>query len=297
MTLNNKTVALIQVHIAVLLYGFTAILGHLIQLPAVNLVWWRVLITCLSLLVFIQWGKSLKTIPPAYLKKYIFIGCLVGLHWICFYGAIKLSNASIALICMATTSFFTAFIEPVALRKKFSRLEITLGMLIIPGMALVVNSTEWHHRQGIVVGLLAALLAAWFAVLNKKYISNADPYSITFTELGSAWLMLSVIITGLYIYEPKNSAFIPPAWSDWLYLIVLSLLCTTLAYVLSLKALRYISAFNSNLIINLEPVYGILLAAMILKEHKSLNIQFYSGAVIIIAAVLAYPFLVRRKIK
>ena len=294
---NDNTLALAQVHIAVFLFGFTAILGHLITLPAISLVWWRVLLTCLSLLVFIQWGRSLKNIPPNYLTRYIFIGFLVGLHWICFYGAIKLANASIALICMATTSFFTSFIEPAVLRKKFSSLEVILGLLIIPGMVLIVNSTDVHYRDGIIAGLLAALLAATFAVLNKKYIAKADPYSITFTELGSAWVMISFILAVMWLYDPEQVKMNPPALSDWLYIVILALLCTTLAYVLSLKALKHISAFNSNLIINLEPIYGIMMAAFLLGEHKSLNIQFYTGAAIIIMAVFAYPLIKSKKIK
>ena len=292
---EKQKYAYIRIHIAVFLFGFTAILGHLIQLSSVSLVWWRVLITCASLLFFIRWGKTLSTIPEYFLKRYAFIGVLVGLHWICFYGAIKLSNASIALVCMATTSFFTSFIEPLVLKQRYSGLEIFLGLFIIPGMLLIVNSTELAYMNGIWVGLAAAFLAACFAVLNKKYISNADPYSITFIELGSAWLFLTVILAVMLANDFEAVRIMPPSIADWLYLIVLALLCTTLAYVLSLQALKYISAFNSNLIINLEPLYGILLAVVILNEHKELTTSFYAGCGVILAAVLAYPFL--RKMK
>lgn len=291
MTEERQKSAYIRIHIAVFLFGFTAILGHLIQLPSVSLVWWRVLLTCGSLLFFIQWGKTLWSMPRYFLKRYAFIGVLVGLHWICFYGAIKLSNASIALVCMATTSFFTSFIEPVVLRQRFSGLEIVLGIFIIPGMLLIVNSTELAMMNGIWVGLMAAFLAACFAVLNKKYISNADPYSITFIELGSAWIFITMILGVMLVNDFDSVSIMPPGIIDWFYLIVLALLCTTLAYVLSLQALKYISAFNSNLIINLEPVYGILLAVFILKEHKELNVWFYAGCAVILMTVMAYPYL------
>jgi len=222
------------------------------------------------------------------------IGVIVGLHWICFYGAIKLSNASIALVCMATTSFFTSIIEPLILKQKFKGIELLLGIFIIPGMVLIVNSTELAFMNGIWVGLTAAFLAALFAVLNKKYIGNADPYSITFIELGSAWLFISIILAVIFLSPIEDVSFVPVGLNDWIYLLILSLFCTTLAYILSLKALKHISAFASNLVINLEPVYGIILAIILLNEHKSLNLTFYIGCSIIVFTVMLYPILTKR---
>lgn len=291
MPLTQNQTAYIQIHIAVILFGFTAILGDLIQLPAVVLVWWRVLITSVSLLFFIQFGKSLIQIPKKQIRTYIIIGILIGLHWICFYGAIKLSNASIALVCMSTTSLFTSIIEPIFFRTKVNKLELILAASVIPGMLLIVNNINTTYINGVWVGLAAALLAAIFSSLNKVNIKGADPYSISFIELSSAWMMISLLLGIMWIFGYQADTFLPPNTSDWVYLIILALLCTTLAQVLTLKSLHHLSAFAVNLVINLEPVYGILMAIFILNDHKELSPLFYLGGGIILLSVMLYPYL------
>lgn len=291
MPLTQNQTAYIQIHIAVILFGFTAILGDLIQLPAVVLVWWRVLITSVSLLFFIKFGKSLIQIPKKQIRTYIIIGILIGLHWICFYGAIKLSNASIALVCMSTTSLFTSLIEPIFFRTKVNKLELILAASVIPGMLLIVNNINTTYINGVWVGLAAALLAAIFSSLNKVNIKGADPYSISFIELSSAWMMISLLLGIMWIFGYQADTFLPPNTSDWVYLIILALLCTTLAQVLTLKSLHHLSAFAVNLVINLEPVYGILMAIFILNDHKELSPLFYLGGGIILLSVMLYPYL------
>ncbi|MEL7119683.1 MAG: EamA family transporter [Bacteroidota bacterium] len=287
--------AYLELHIAVLLFGFTAILGDLIQLNALMLVWWRVLMTSVSLVFFIKLPKAIKAISPKILLQYGFIGVLVALHWLCFYGSIKLANASIALIAMATTSFFSSIIEPLVMKRPFEWFEMMLGLLIIPGMALIVSTTDFSLFTGLMVGLLAALLASYFTILNKKLVGTSDEMTITFFELGSSWLFLSVVIPIFYLTNSsKEVVSFWPSPSDWLYLIVLSLLCTTLAYILALRSLRQLSAFASNLTVNLEPVYGIVLAWLILKENEELSIGFYVGVFIILLAIFSYPFLKKR---
>jgi drug/metabolite transporter (DMT)-like permease len=291
MVLTNEKGAYIKIHIAVLLFGITAILGDIIQLPAIMIVWWRVLLTSFSLLFFIQFGKKLRELPLKQIRNYAIIGMIIGLHWICFYGSVKLSNASVCLICMSTTSLFTSLIEPLLVRTKFNKLELMLSAMIIPGMILIVNNIDLSYMAGLWVGLAAALLAAIFSTLNKANIKGADPYTITFIELSSAWGMISILLIFLWISGNQPAVFLPAGINDWVYLIILALLCTTLAHVLTLQALKYLSAFASNLVINLEPVYGILLAIVILKEHKELHPMFYLGASIILLSVLSYPFL------
>jgi drug/metabolite transporter (DMT)-like permease len=281
--------AYLELHIAVFLFGFTAILGDLIQLSALVLVWWRVLLTSISLLFLVRLGKLFREMPRASFLRFMGIGVLVAVHWLAFYGAIKLSNASIAVVMMATTSFFTSLIEPAVLRQRVKWYEIALGLVILPGMILIVNSTELSMMKGIWLGLAAALLAALFATFNKKLIHRGSAMSITLVELGSAWIFLSILLPFfLFTAEPVK---IWPDLLDWIYLLVLTLLCTTLAYVLSLRSLRFLSAFAANLTINMEPVYGIVLAWVILKENKDLDPGFYIGAVIIIASVFSYPLL------
>ncbi len=283
--------AYLELHIAVFLFGFTAILGDVIQLSALVLVWWRVLLTSISLLLLIRLRSLYRQLGPGMILIFMGIGVLVALHWIAFYGAIKLSNASIGLVAMATTSFFTSLMEPWILKQKMNWYEIGLGVLIVPGMVLVANNTELGMMDGLWVGLLAAFLAALFAILNKKYIGTTDEMSITFLELGSAWIFLSLVIPMTALLSENGLTIWPPSWQDWLYLLVLSLLCTTLAYVLALRSLRHLSAFASNLTVNLEPVYGIALAWILLQENDELGNGFYWGVLIILAVVFSYPIL------
>lgn len=291
--MNPEKRAYLELHIAVFLFGFTAILGDLIQLSAVVMVWWRVLITSVSLLFLIRVGRIFRTFPKAAIFRFTGIGILVALHWVAFYGAIKLSNASITLICMATTSFFTSLIEPVVMRQKVRWYELLLGLIIIPGMGLIVGSTDASMNLGIIVGLASALLAALFATLNKKYIRQSDEMSITFLELGSAWLFLCLVLPVYLFITAQPVQILPASLRDWGYLLVLALLCTTLAYVLALRALNHLTAFASNLTVNLEPVYGILLAWVLLRENEELNAGFYLGGAVILLAVFSYP-LIRR---
>ncbi len=279
--------AYLQLHLAVFLFGFTAILGDLISLSAVVLVWWRVLITSISLLFLIQFGKALLKIPRKLILQYMGIGVLVAIHWITFFGSIKYSNASICLVCMATASFFTAFLEPLIFRQKVKTYEILLGLMVIPGMMLIVNSIQTDMMLGVWIGLISAFLAALFATLNKKLVDKAEPFSITFLELGSACLFISCCLPFYFSANPEL-AFLPVGM-DWLYLLILALLCTTLAYILALVALKHLSAFASNLTVNLEPVYGIILAWLILNENEELNVGFYLGCGMILLAVFSYP--------
>lgn len=281
-------------HIAVLLFGFTAILGDLIQLSAIMIVWWRVLLTSVALLFFIQFGQKLREIPRRQVLSYVLIGMLIALHWICFYGSVKLSNASICLICMSTTSLFTSVIEPLFLKTKIKKIEILLGLCIIPSMIFIVHHLDLKYMFGVYVGLLSALLAAIFSVLNKKNISGGEPFNISFIEMSSAFVFISIILGVLFATPSIDTKIIPEQVTDWLYLLIMALLCTCLAHVLTLKALKHISAFASNLVINLEPVYGILLSIVLLKEHHELNVQFYIGAIIIITTVFVYPFIQKK---
>jgi len=282
--------AYVELHVAVFLFGFTAILGDLISLSATMLVWWRVLITCISLFFLLRFGKRMTKLSGKILAILFGIGVLVALHWITFFGAIKYSNASVALIALATASFFTAFIEPMILKKPFSWVEAGLGFMIVPGMALVVSNIDLSMYIGIYLGLISSLLAVIFSVLNKKYINDADPMTITFVELGAAWLFITICLPFIFLSSAEPITFWPTSM-DFMYLLVLALACTTLAYILSLRALKHLTAFATNLTINLEPVYGIILAWIILQENEELNLGFYMGCALIVLVVFAYPFL------
>lgn len=288
--MSKKLVAYLQLHVAVILYGWTAILGDLITISAVSLVWWRVMITSISLLFFIGFGLQLFNIPKRVILRYMGIGVIVGMHWICFYSSVKLANASIALITMAMTSLFTAIIEPLVIRKKFNSLEILIGLMIIPCMILIVKNIDLSLIEGFLIGILSALLASLFATLNKKYVEDASPYMISFLEMFGAFVFITICLP----FVIRDFDTLMPEQSDWIYLIILSLLCTTLAFVLSMMALKHVSAFDSNLVINLEPVYGIAIAVVVLKEHKQLTPLFYVGGILIMMIVFLHPIIARK---
>ena len=286
--MNNIRKSYIELHIAVLLFGLTGILGDLINLSATVLVWWRVMIASFAFIFLINLRKAISKIPLKQKLEFMAIGFLIGVHWICFFGSIKLANVSIALVCMAMTAFFTSIFEPLFFRKKINSLEIILGLLIIPGMVLIVNTIDISLQTGFWIGILAAMLASIFAIWNKKLVKVSDAMTISFIELISAFVLLSIILP-IFFYFNHDERLIPIGL-EWIYLIILALVCTTLAYALSLRVLRHLSAFASNLVINLEPIYGIILAIVILKEHKELNFEFFIGAAVILASIISYPF-------
>lgn len=287
--MENKKRAYLELHTAVFLWGFTAILGHWIQLSALSLVWWRVLLTALSLVPFVWVSYKNAKLPRRSVAQFAFVGILTALHWVTFYGAIKLSNASVTLVCMATCAFFTSLVEPLLTGSRMQWREILIGFLVVPGMALIIQNVDISMRSGIWVGLLSSLLAAMFSILNKKWIGNADPLRITFIEMGSAWLFLTAVLPFFFYLEPDQALL--PTWRDFGLLVILAVACTTLTWMLALRALRHISAFASTLTVNLEPVYGIFLAWALLGEDKELSPGFYIGVAFILLVVFSYPFL------
>lgn len=279
--------AYLELHLAVFLWGFTAILGDLIQLSALTLVWWRVLLTSLSLVFFVRIHRVIAELGWRRFALLAGIGIIVALHWVTFYGAIKLANASIALICLATTSLFSSLLEPLIVGRPFRWFELLLGLFILPGIWLVVDGVDTNMNIGIAVGLLSAALVSAFTSLNKKYIGSSNPQRITFIELSAATLFLTPFLI------PFGGTHFWPAPLDWFYLLVLSLLCTTLTFFLSLRSLSKLSAFASNLTVNLEPVYGIFLAYFLLDDAQELSPNFYWGALLIVVSVFGYTAVMR----
>lgn len=288
--------AYLILHFCTMLWAFTAILGRLIELPAILLVWWRLVITVTLLVVVPQVLKKTLQVDKDVLRQLFWIGGLVGMHWICFYGAIKLANASVSLVCMAAIAFFTSLIEPYILKTPFRRYELVLGLLLVPGMALVAQDLDFNMIAGFGVGLLSALLGAIFSTLNKKVLNNEatkpDALVITFVELSSALIFVTLVLPFFLISQPDITFL--PTQKDVVYLFILSIFCTILPYTLWLHAMKYLSAFTSNLVLNMEPVYGIALAWMLLNENQELSPSFYIGVVLILGTVFGYPFLKKR---
>jgi len=291
MTSSDHRRALWQLHACVLLWGFTAILGKIITLPAMSLVIWRMLIVIGCLALWPRVWRGLKAMPTSLRRTYAALGCVIALHWLSFYGAIKLANASVAVACLALGSVSAAVIEPLVFRRRHKLSELALGILAIPGVVLLIGGVPLDMQLGVLVGVISAVLTATFAVLSKKFVSDADTASITFIEMIAGTLLL-IIMAFLVFEEPWFSAL--PSATDFGWLLVLALFCTLLPFLLWLSALHHISAFTTQLTLNLEPVYAIVLAALLFGEHRELTLSFYAGVVVILATLLLQPWIQRR---
>ena len=290
--MSSHTRAFLQIHFCVVLWGFTAILGKLISLAALPLVWWRMVLVCGALLLVQRFWLGLRTLSPRLAMTYAGIGVVVALHWLTFYASIKLSNASVAATCMALTPVFISFVEPVLARRRFDASELLFGLAVIPGVMLVVGGTPDGMRLGIAVGALSAFFVAIFASLNKRFIAQSEVLSVTGLEMGAGALFLTLSAP---LLPAGEALFVLPSNRDAVLLVALALGCTLLPFALSLVALRQLSAFSTALAVNMEPVYAIVLAILLLGEQRELSLSFYAGVVIILVVVFAHPWMSRGK--
>jgi drug/metabolite transporter (DMT)-like permease len=277
-----------QIHACVFLWGFTAILGKLIALPALALVFWRMTLVSGTLLLLPPVWRGLRALPPRLLRAYAGIGVLVALHWLTFYGSIKLANASVAVTCIALAPVFLALLEPRIAGRRLDRGELMLGLAVVPGVAMVVGGVPAEMHAGIAVGIVSALLVAWFGAWNKRLVDRTDPLTMTCVELGAGAMLLGVVavVIGAWRGEPPLPL---PGARDASLLLLLAFACTLLPFALSLVALRRLSAFQAQLAVNLEPVYAIVLAIVLLDEQRELTPVFYGGVAIVLLAVFARP--------
>lgn len=290
--MSSSTRAWLQMHFCVFLWGFTAILGKTITLPALPLVWWRMMLVAAALMLTTRFWRGLARQSPRMIATYTGIGALVGLHWLTFYGSIKLSNASVAAMCMALAPVFVAFTEPVLVGRRFDARELIFGAAVVPGIALVVGGVPVQMRTGIAVGIFSAFILSIFSPLNKRFVERGEPLSVTGLEMGAGMLSLTVLAPLLPISE---SAFVLPSRHDVILLGILAMGCTLLPFALSLVALRHLSAFTAQLAVNMEPVYAILLAIILLGEQHELSFRFYGGVAIVLLVVFSHPLLMRPK--
>ena len=273
----------IQLHIAVFLAGFTGILGRLITLNEGLLVWWRLLITAVSMWVVFGLGKRIQPIPTADKWRIAGIGFIAALHWVSFYGAIKYANVSVALVCFSSVGFFTALFEPLLLKRKFVATELLLGLLAMAGIYIIFQF-DTRFKTGIVIGVFSAMLGAVFPVLNRQLLQRMNAETLMSWEISGGFITLSLLLPFYLKYFPVASLL--PGVHDLLWLLVLSWLCSVWAFRLSGNALKKISAFTVNLTYQLEPLYGIVLAFIVYGENAYLGASFYAGLFLILLAVV-----------
>ena len=284
--------ALTQLHIAVLLAGFTGILGALIQLNEIWLVWYRIAITVVTLLLAAGLLKQSLRIASTSAFRLMGIGAIIALHWVFFYGSIKLSNVSIGLICFASVGLFTSLLEPLINKTPFALAEMVLGLISLLGIYIIFHF-DTRYRTGIIMGTLSSLLAAIFSVLNKRNVASIAPRLMLFYEMAGGVLALTLLMPLYLHYFPAGNSRPSPMDLGWL--LILSWACTILAMDLMLKSLQHISAFTQTLTLNLEPVYGIAMAWFFFKENQQLNTSFYLGFALIALSVALQMYRVSRK--
>jgi drug/metabolite transporter (DMT)-like permease len=290
--MTNEVKNYVQLHFIVLIWGLTAILGLLIKISAVAVVFYRTLFATIILLILLYfWKLSFKVGLKEFLKI-TGVGLIIGLHWILFFAAARVSTASVCLVGIATCSFWTSLIEPLMSSRKVKIYELALGIMVVIGL-YIIFSVEFQYVEGLIMAILSAMLASVFTVLNGKLTHRHNHYVITFYEMMGAFIG-SVLLIPLYLYyfDTEILNFVPIKW-DWFYLFILAGICTVLAFSMSVKVQRVLSAFVVNLTVNLEPIYGIILAFLIFGEEEKMSFGFYVGTAIILLSVLSYPMVNR----
>lgn len=275
--------ALIKLHIAVFLWGFTGVLGRLISFNEGLLVWYRIFFTVVSLFVLMWWRGQLERVNAKSKWQLFATGGIIALHWCFFYGSIKYANVSIALTCFSAGGFFTALLEPLMTRQRIVMQEVLLGLLTIVGIYLIFHFDP-QYKTGIILGLTGTVLSTVFSILNKTQVETIAPRTLMLYELTGGLIFLTLVLPAYLHYFPPTH--ILPTKTDALWLLIMSWLCTILAMDLSLQALKKVTAFTQNLTLNLEPVYGIILAFLVYNENKHLSYGFYLGFSLILLTVV-----------
>ena len=284
--------AFYQLHGAVLLAGFTGILGRLITLNEVMIVFYRLLLTAVTMVIIFNWKGVVRPLLSKIKFRIALSAVFAASHWITFYGAIKYANVSIALVCFALISFFTAILEPLLLRKKFDWVEVLLGLVTLLGVYIIFHFDS-QYTFGIFLGVLSALLASLFPILNREILKETNVESLLVWQQSFGFVFVALLIPLYYQFDPSIRFL--PTLTDFGWLLVLSWFCSVWAFQLSGAALQKLSAFTVNLAFNLEPVYGILLAFLVYREDQLLNNWFYVGLGLILFALGLHMFLLRRR--
>jgi drug/metabolite transporter (DMT)-like permease len=283
--------AFLQLHIAVFLAGFTGILGRLISFNEGMIVWYRLLFTAITMWILFGLMKKLRKIAFIDILKIGGVGVIAALHWVTFYGSIKYSNVSVALVCFSSIGFFTAIFEPLILKKRISWVDLLLGIITLAGIYIIFHF-DTEYKTGIIIGIISAVLASLFPIYNREFLKRIDVETMLTWQQTGGLLAISVMLP-FYLQKFPTPNFIP-GWEDLGWLLFLAILCSVVAFQFSAYALKRLSAFTVNLTYNLEPVYGILLAFVIYNENKFLSKWFYVGFALIAAALIIHVILLAK---
>lgn len=282
-----------KLHFIVFLWGFSAILGKLVSISAVEMVWYRSIFATLGMGAVIYFSKGTFNVTKGDLIKLIAIGGIVALHWIAFFGSARVSNVSVSLVGFATNSLWAALLEPWFNRTKIKKYELLLGLLVISGL-YIIFSFDFQYKLGLLLGILAGFTSALFSVFNSRLVKRNSARTITFYEMAGV-----ILVTGLLLpFAPLGGVDLRlpqlPSGLDLLYTAILAGVCSVYAYTVAVELMKRISVFMIQLTLNLEPVYGIIMAVIIFGQQEKMNLNFYIGTLVIMSAVITYPMLKKR---
>jgi len=290
---NDKLLNYLHLHFIVFIWGFTAVLGALISLDAFPLVWYRMLLGAFFVLLFIAFKKERLRVSLKDLLKFAFVGLIIALHWLAFFSAIKVSNVSITLAMMSTGAFFASLLEPIFFKRKIIKYEVVFGLIVIVGLYIIFR-VESENLLGIILALSASFLGALFSIFNGMLVKTHTSSIISFYELlfGMLCITLYFLFTGSF-----DSSFFSLTFNDWIYITILASFCTAYAFIAHIHVMRWISPYTVMLTTNMEPVYGIILALLILGDKEYMSPSFYLGAVIILLTVIVNGIIKTRNLK
>jgi drug/metabolite transporter (DMT)-like permease len=279
---NDNLKSYLNLHLIVFIWGFTAILGALITIPADDLVWYRMLIASGFIGLFLVTKKKSFRIPVRDLFQLVFVGLLIALHWIFFFQAIHISNVSITLSVFSLGAFFASLLEPIFYGRKVLWYEVFFGLIIIAGLSLILQ-VESGYINGVFFALASIILGVLFTLMNGKLIAKQDPSVITFYEFLSGFFFISLyfIVQGKFTKD-----FFVLSVTNWVWLFILASVCTAYAFTASVGVMRKLTPYTVMLTTNLEPVYGIVLAYFIIGGKEKMSTEFYIGALIIVITVI-----------
>ncbi|QQT28250.1 MULTISPECIES: DMT family transporter [Sphingobacterium] len=280
---------ILVLHLTVLIWGFTGILGGLISVSAIHLVWYRVGIAAIALAVYFVFKRQSIVVSKRDFLKFFMTGAVVGLHWVLFFYSIKVSTVSVTLVTLSSVTLYTAIFEPMLYKRKIAALDIVIGLIIILGIYTIFQF-ETRYLAGIISGLACAFCASVFSILNGKMVKSSSPTIITFYEMLGAFFWISVFM----LFSGDFNASMQLSQQDLWYLLLLGVVCTAVAYVMGVAVMKELTAFTVALTTNLEPVYGIILAVLIFGHKETMSLGFYVGAVIVLTAVFLYPYVKTR---
>lgn len=279
---KNKIKSLIHFQFIVFIFGFTAILGSLISIDSIELVWYRMTLASIVLLLYAFIFKKRITVSKSLMLKLLFSGMIIALHWITFFKAIKVSNVSITLSILSLGAFITSILEPLFYKRKIILYEVIFGLIIVIGMSLIFNS-QYQYIEGIIYALISVLLSVFFGLINGKLINKASSLVIAIYELIGGVFLISLL---LLFSNDFNNEFFKLSEDDFFWLLILATVCTAYAFVISVDVLKHLTPYSLMISINMEPVYGIILAIIFLNEFNNLSFDFYLGFILIFSSVL-----------